>query len=92
VDEYRWGWNHDHLVPRSVTQDDSPNNIVLSCVACNRYKDTFDPRTVTGPNASREALIAAASKKIEELRNANQPLLDKVRSLVDWTQDPTTAS
>lgn len=84
VDEYRWGWNHDHLIPESISHDDSPNNMVLSCVPCNRYKGTFDPATVTGPDASREELIAAATRKIEELRNPDHSLLEQLRELVGW--------
>ena len=91
LDEYRWGWNHDHLIPRSVSQDDSNDNMVLSCVACNRYKDTFDPHSVAGPDASRDDLIAAASKKIEELRSADQQLLEQVRHIVSRDSGPATA-
>ena len=38
VDAYRYGWAHDHLIPRSISPDDSPSNIVLACSACNSFK------------------------------------------------------
>lgn len=85
VDEYRYGWNHDHLVPRSISHDDSNDNMVLSCVPCNRFKDTFDPRTNAGPDASRDELIAAATERIQELRRADESVLEKVRDLAGWT-------
>ena len=85
VDEYRYGWNHDHLIPKSVSHDDSTDNMVLSCVPCNRFKDTFDPSTEAGPDASRDELIAAATREIEELRQADESLLEEVRELASWT-------
>jgi hypothetical protein len=45
----------DHLIPKSIKRDgiDDPENLVVSCAACNRRKGAFDPRD-ENPDGTRD--------------------------------------
>ena len=82
VDDYRWGWHHDHLIAKSISHDHSFENLVLACGACNRYKGVYDPRSDAGADATRDALIEAVRRYVKQRREQDAPLLQQVRDLV----------
>jgi 5-methylcytosine-specific restriction endonuclease McrA len=63
-------WQHDHIVPRSHGGDELDfDNLAVSCKSCNwDFKKAWDPRDVTAPNASRDVLVAAVVKYIQEMK------------------------
>ena len=84
LDDYK-AWAQDHLVPRKFGGQNRFENMAVSCHPCNSaYKKDWDPRTTAGVDASREELVAATRRYIAEKREADQRVLEEVRSLVGW--------
>lgn len=81
-DTHLYGFETDHVIPRSKGGTDDFENLALACIPCNRIKR----HTVPNPDLvgqSRAELVAAARSYIERLRKRNDERLAAVRSLLD---------
>jgi len=69
VDDYK-EWQEDHIVPFSDGRKDAEENIAIACRTCNfNVKTKWNPQSVCGPKASREALIQATRDYIARRRS-----------------------
>ena len=77
----------DHIVPVSKGGARADiDNLALACRHCNyHFKRSWDPRKITGENATRCQFIAAAKKYIEERKQLLTSELEEVRRIVGWT-------
>jgi len=76
-------WQHDHIIPKRVKEDDGPNNMALSCRACNvNFKGKWDPSYDLPDNASRAELIRAARAYVAKKRTVAFEEVIKVRRIV----------
>lgn len=71
----------DHLVPASkVGKERNLDNLILSCMVCNRLKDKFEPESID-PITERRKYIAAVrqyihmrrSEKLKEFMKVTHP-------------------
>lgn len=82
VDAYK-EWQHDHIVPQSVKEDNGLNNMALSCRTCNvSFKGKWDPGHGLPDDASREKLVAAVRQYVARKRTAMFAEVVKVREIV----------
>ena len=69
VEDYK-EWQEDHIVPLSDGGKDEEENIAIACRTCNfNVKAKWNPQSVCGLKASREALIQATRDYIARRRS-----------------------
>jgi 5-methylcytosine-specific restriction endonuclease McrA len=69
----------EHIVPLTKEGRDEPSNKTVACKTCNFFKRAWDPRTVTGPEATREELLEAARKYVMEIRKQKEQMVSRER-------------
>ena len=82
VDDYHYNWEREHIIPTDAGGPDEFENWALACRRCNQFKGKWDPATVTGSDASREELVAAARRYVQSIRATREQELAEVRALV----------
>jgi hypothetical protein len=79
-------WQIDHIVPLSSQGEYSEfDNLAVACKPCNwDFKRDWDPRSVTGQNASRDQLIEATRDLVRKERERVEAELTRFREIVRW--------
>jgi 5-methylcytosine-specific restriction endonuclease McrA len=78
-------WSKDHIVPLCRGGKDEEPNIVAACDTCNKYKGTWDPREVAGPDATRDKLIDVARSYLRsKFQKFDDEQLARERGIVGW--------
>lgn len=85
VENYKM-WQCDHIIPRNKGGSDAPDNLTVACRICNMdFKSTYDPRSDTPPNASREQLIEAVRAYIQNKKQSLRQEIEHVRQIVRYS-------
>ncbi|OFW13147.1 MAG: hypothetical protein A3H27_07165 [Acidobacteria bacterium RIFCSPLOWO2_02_FULL_59_13] len=82
VDDYK-AWQKDHIIPEAAGGTDGEENMAIACSICNfRAKHKWDPRSVCGENASRDALIQAVRNYVANQRTGMLEDVIRFRKIV----------
>ena len=82
VDAYK-EWQHDHIVPQRIKEDNGSNNMALSCRTCNvSFKGKWDPSHGLPDDASRDELVAAVRQYVARKRTDMFAEVVKIREIV----------
>jgi len=89
VDDY-YSLEVEHIVPISKGGPDSPENKTVVCSTCNFLKSGWDPRSETGDNASRSAMLEAAKQYVAQRRTEMEEKVAREKRLAETIMDRRT--
>lgn len=76
-------WQCDHIVPLHSGGTEDIENKAASCRTCNfDFKRGWDPRSEAGQNATRDELIAAASRRILSEKEKTNAEVERYKLIV----------